>query len=583
MLQLKVNGEFIDLGSRPVISIDEESPIFDNASIQGGYSFPFNLPITNRNRRIFQFPERIEKSGPMVIDQDFELFHSGLIRASGIITITGTDILYQAYLVVNSGDFAGKIKDKKLNEVDFGGSRAWVNQVEFTQEDNFTLFPIYNPEYLTGLAGYNWPLNEFKLNHYTGGLFVVTGTFAISPYPFISYVVKQIMNQYGFRILENVLVTDPELKKVVLYSSFDATKIETTYTPTLVQVGTDPFTNEPIEELVDVATTSRAMDTFDLAESMPDVLISDFILWLRNRFNIAFIFDKFNNVRIIRRDKFVSQNASIDITEKASGSPGVNSIELPSGFKLSWDHDDNDQRFDSPTWRAIDDNLEYYRGSVASAADLAAISEPGLNDIYYIIDQDFFMQYTYLESVEGGDPGYSWIPWSFGFQNYLDGDFEEEIHTGFSSLSMINFKRTVGAGVTIRAPYTIQPSNGIERAEYQPFSPRTLLYHGLQKDSDGNDIPLGSSDNFDIDGNLIPGANLTMKWEGEFGVYQKLWMDYLTWWMKRKQVNIFIDDPSSLEFNKKYTVDRIQYLLKKKTTTLSLHTIGVTECEFYPV
>lgn len=584
MLQLKVNGEYIDLNSGTVISINEESPIFEKGDIQGGYSFPLSIPKTEINRRVFQFPDRVENADPTTIDQDFELYHSGLIRAAGLISITETDTRYQAFLSIGSGDFATKIAGIKLNEVDFGGDRPWVNKVEFTRADDFTLFPIYNPLFLTGLSGYNWPVNGFKLNHYTAGLFVVTGTFAISPYPFISYMVNQIFEQFGFSVEENILATDDELKKAVLYSAFDATKIEVTTEPKLVQVGIDPFTNEPIEEFIEVASTSRTMDTINLADSMPDILISDFLKWLRNRFNLAYVFDKFNNVRIISREQLILKSSAIDITDQAESGSKTNSILPPDGFKLSWDHDEADEAFAEDEFQKIEENLEFFKGSVETTADLSALT-PDLNDIYYIREIDFYNQYAYTADIGDGTPGYTWQPWSIDFQNYITGSGEEEFNTGISTLRMINFKRIIGANIfpVIRCPFTEQPSNGIERPEYEPFSPRILLYQGLQKDEDNNDIPMGSSSNFDVDGNQIAGANLTMRWEGEFGVYEKLYKNYLTWWMMRKQVDWIITDPSLLEFAEKYAIDRSQFLVKNRSTVYSIHSIEPTECEFYLV
>jgi len=94
---------------------------------------------------------------------------------------------------------------------------------------------------------------------------------------------------------------------------------------------------------------------------------------------------------------------------------------------------------------------------------------------------------------------------------------------------------------------------------------------------------MGSSDNLDIDGNLIPGANLTLKNEGEHGIFNQLWREYLTWWMQRKQVNWMIKNPSLLDFAAKYAINHNHYLLKKKITEFTLREITPGECEFFLV
>ena len=94
---------------------------------------------------------------------------------------------------------------------------------------------------------------------------------------------------------------------------------------------------------------------------------------------------------------------------------------------------------------------------------------------------------------------------------------------------------------------------------------------------------MGSNDNLDRSGNQIAGRTLTLKWEGEQGVYNQLWKDYLKWWMNRKQVNWSIKDPSTIDFTTKYAIDRNHYLLKNRPIHFTLHEIVPGECEFYLV
>jgi hypothetical protein len=94
---------------------------------------------------------------------------------------------------------------------------------------------------------------------------------------------------------------------------------------------------------------------------------------------------------------------------------------------------------------------------------------------------------------------------------------------------------------------------------------------------------MGSSDNLDRIGTQLTGKNLCLKWEGEFGLYEQLWKNYLTWWMARKQVTWYIKDPSDLSFTKKYAIQGNHYLLKKRTVNLTQRGVEPGECEFYLV
>lgn len=583
MLQLKVNGEWVDLGANPVITLDEESPVFEKTSIPGGYSFPFTLPATSRNRRIFGFPERIEKRAAMAVSLDFELFHSGKLRLSGTITVSEADTEYRANLVSGSGNLASQISGKKLKDLTYGGVRSWVNKAEFTEDDDYAVFPVYNPDFLSGLSGYNWAANDYRLNSYDPSTeqWDDTGTFAISPFPFLSYVLKRIFNSHGFAIKEDIVSADPELRKLVLYTNYDASVLTTTTRQVWVQIGIDPINREPIEELVDVVETERTMDTFNLVDCMPDVTIADFLIWLRNRLNLAFLIDHDNNVRIIRRDQLIETTAFTDITAKAAGDPRVVSVDQKDGFILEWIHDENDANFAEEVFRNIEDYPGQFKGSVANSGELVALT-PEINDIYYVETLDEYYQFMYVEDVGDGSPGYMWQRWSINFQNYTSGEKEEEFSSEISTTRMINFQRVITGG-TIRCPWVLQPSNGKERTEYQPFSVRLLLYQGRQPDSNSDMVPMGSSDNLDLEGNRISGANLSLHWNGTYGVYNQLWKNYLTWWMTRRQVNYKITDPSTLEFNRKYAIDGKHYLLKKRTVTFTLRSVAVGECEFYLV
>ncbi len=92
---------------------------------------------------------------------------------------------------------------------------------------------------------------------------------------------------------------------------------------------------------------------------------------------------------------------------------------------------------------------------------------------------------------------------------------------------------------------------------------------------------MGTNDNRNRDGNILPGKSLTLLWEGEFGVYNQLWKNYLTWWTKRRQLNQIVKDPTKLNFSGKYTIDGVDVILKKRTVIFSMDQVLPSECEFF--
>lgn len=581
MLQLKVNGEWVDLGANPVITLDEESPVFEKTSIPGGYSFPFTLPATSRNRRIFGFPERIEKRAAMAVSLDFELYHSGKLRLSGTITVSEADTEYRANLVVSSGDFASKIGEHKLSDVDLGGERSWAWIDEYTYpESDFGLFPVYNPKFMDETEFVNtWIGNNYRLNSYQDGDWFknTATTMAVSPFPFLGYVLKRIFSTYGFSIRMNIFETDPDLASLVIYSTRDIAQV--VKTTSQKEITFYDALGRQITKTITVTEISRVLDKFDLADSMPEMTIKSFIKSLRNLFNVAFVFDKYNRVDIISRQDLVLSTNIIDITKKVSGDPKVIAITPPSGYQLKWAHDENDTLF-SEKVKDITQHLDNLKDSVADYDELMAI-DPDLNEIRYVEEWDLYMQYA-VEIDEEDNATYEWKIFSHGFQDYFSGEMEEQFSSDLSTL-MMGIREVYSGGPATKLPWAEQKSNAVIRPEKIPFTARLLFYRGMIYQGDDNLYPMGSSDNISFYGNKIAGANLTMKWEGEYGRYNQLWKNYLTWWMTRRQVNYKITDPSTLEFNRKYAIDGKHYLLKKRTVTFTLRSVAVGECEFYLV
>ena len=582
MFQLLINGEAVDLSPDSSITIDEESPIFEKDTIPGGYSFPFNLPITPRNRRILGFPERIEKAGVMSTEKPYQLFYDGILRSSGTIIITEASDNYKANLMVGSGDLASKIKDKKLKDLDLGGVRTWVWKTEYKYpDDDFALFPVHNTIFLQdNIYGDSYIANNYRLNAYADGAFYQDPEeiFAISPYPFLAYIIRRIMGQYGFQIKTNVLESNKDFRDLVIYHNYDITEtVETTETEE-VFMGKDEFGNELYGTMVKY-TVGRTVTTFDLIKCLPDMLISDFLISIRNLLNIAFVFDSQDHVSIIQRQDYLLKLADKDITNEAVGIPKLQAIAPVSGFKLSWNHDENDTIF-KDGFKKIDDVLDLVKDPVLDFTVLAGIT-PTLNEIRFVQIMDAYFQYAQI----GDTNQFQWAKFSFGFQNYLSGLMQEVFETKFSTLIMETWQRLTG-GPSIRLPHTEQLCNSITRAVYQPFSPRLLFYRGMQLDSNGDPFPMGSNDNMDSAGNLLTGKYLCLKWEGNYGfsgLYQVLWRGYLNWWVGRKWIYWTIKDPSTLSFAEKYAIDGKQYLLKKRTINFTQEGITPGECEFYLV
>jgi len=584
MLELIVNGEALDLNPDASITIDEESPVFEKDSIPGGYSLPFTFRISPKNRRILDFPERIEKNGSMSTERSFQLFHSGILRATGTLTVTDAGTEYKAYLKVATGDLTSQIKDLKLKDVDLGGERTWEWKSEYKHpDDDFCLAPMWNTTFFKDAEWETlFASSGYKINAYASGAYLHnTGeVFAICPFPFLSYVLRQIFSTYGFRITENVLLTDPDFRDLVLYSTRDIqsgtlTFSTETYTAGRGRRGTTNITSE-------VATIDRTLTTFNLQNSIPDMLISDFLKSIRNLLNLAYVI-RGDEVRIIKRKDLVRKPTAIDITDQVIGSPEVLSVDT-NGAKLEWTVDDTDENWGEDYFKKIEDYLEFVKDPLDTLDDLETLT-PEVNEIRYIKSEDLYYRFVNFE-YETGLFRYQWVSWSYNFQNEIIGNgkdvFSSLIAPIYDAYSFLWGQ--AGVDGYKRVPWAEQPGRFNEELTPAAFTLRLLFYRGMVQDSLGDEYPFCIHDNLDRAGtSVLPGKNLTLAFQGDYGIYEQLWKDYLIWWLTRKQVNWTIKDPSILKFNEKYAIDGKHYLLKKRAVNLGANLIEPGECEFYAI
>lgn len=585
MIQLFIRNEPVDLNEDSLINITEESPVFEKDNIPGGFSFPFELPASPRNNRIFSHPGRIQSSVQGGLNMPFQLYLNGRLMATGTATIQkATSLSYSAFLQVGTGDFAGKISGKKLSDVDFGGERTWEFKPEYTfPEDDFALFPIYNKNFMDGTQFKDaWKTNLYRMNSYEDGNWFnsADSVMAISPFPYLGYVVNRVFNHFGFVLKENILTTDPDLKQLVIYNNHDSANLVSVTRPVTKTIYGRQSDGSwgLIQRTLLVTTISREFHTWNLKDFLPDILIKDFILAIRTLFNLAITIDNQGFASIIRRKDLVTSGKAVPLNAKAMGLPLITISGNTAGVKLHWEHEENDLLF-SEGFKDIYEDPKLLRAPVDSIDELTLISAT-INEIRLVTSYGLYYQYA-GEEVEGVTE-YSWKVFSNDFQDFMMGDQPEEYSALASTLPMVHFQRSIG-GPIIRCPQAAQLSSSIIRSTSLPCSLRFLFYRGMVEDSFGSLYPYGSSDAFDPEGELLTDASLSLKWQGETGLYNQLWKDYLTWWKKRKVVTWMITDPSLLDFFTLYEIDNNHYVLRSRNISLQYEGVQAGECEFYLV
>lgn len=85
MIQINVNGEAVDLPAGFSMEIEESSPIFNE---RGSQSVPATVPATRRNRRLLDFPDRLDTDRDPNLPERVAVISDGPYYRRGLVNVT---------------------------------------------------------------------------------------------------------------------------------------------------------------------------------------------------------------------------------------------------------------------------------------------------------------------------------------------------------------------------------------------------------------------------------------------------------------------------------------------------------------
>lgn len=404
--------------------------------------------------------------------------------------------------------------------------------------DDYAVFPIENPRLLDNLEDDTYQIDHVSikeiyskyfpvLNYYRDDNFpmVMLGESEgesfiafnlLNPFPYLAYVIKRIAETFGITISNNVF-EDNDLRQLVIFNLFAENSFITS-------------------ELI------QPRPGFDLADHVPDVLISSYFINLCRLLGIAYDYKSFGKTLRLKYLKDIA--ADQDYKEF----PGmiISNPELKAsaykGYRLKQEVDGDDYI------REYFKSLEglNYKGTVTIVNELSGIANPEINDCYFVTTRKEYWIYNY-------DPDLAILNWIFHSKDFfpeveeIDEDIPGEILEITSEINAImlngwdlldhNINRPEGRNWLI--PVTHQPGNFDGLPDYfkADFTKSLLFYHGLRADSQLNLYPLGTCDRYDYAGNPIvyeavaPSEgytqDLTLRWDGEHGLYEKRYKGWI--------------------------------------------------------
>ncbi len=250
------------------------------------------MPITDRNLRLTGYAglihTRVDSAGI-----DAALFDNGLQVAVGKLKFEkpthnlnrAKDGSVSCYFLGGVASFFQDVKDIKLRSVDVGGDRTfpWTNYNRtggngFWQHIHavidapaasydYAFFPVKNEAWDGEWA--NTDVMNFM--QYSGGnaIFVKETTDeryanVIVPFPYLTYVLEKAVAHAGWKIEGNILA-DPDFRKITMLN--------------FKSINWGYMRRQ--DKLLGISPTPYSNITFNLQDHLPDITLSQFLIWLK--------------------------------------------------------------------------------------------------------------------------------------------------------------------------------------------------------------------------------------------------------------------------------------------------------------
>lgn len=588
MLRISTSEGYLKLKPNIEIPITLTSPLFND---RGSFSLPFSIPI-KPNRVSLGSPEDVNEKLPVDKLVDVTIEHSGLNEKGTLQVVDIKNGLAEVTLTTREGAFWEWAKSTKMRDIETLDNREidFVNEREnyfnnIWPDVEMAFFPIavnlislenYVPEggEDNGWASRKLCISDYILTNNPGDLFRddyadfegggdVSGY--ITGFLYINEVIQWIANTYGLRVNTNYLASTTELKSAVVLNN--AT-----------------FSN----------MLTSSYQSVNYPYLLPDVNVIDFIDALEKKFGCRFFIDPAKREINIKSIKdILTETDHPELNGKLTLTKPFDSY----GFKIS------SGRVDSP-YITINENYinnlffiydtEYESridGKIyATAASPDYETYPNKN-VFCIASQCFFQ----LEWVENGaNYDYTATAIHSSYYDLSNNDTleQKEISCNGKLVPMIpvtcrqfyNYPDNDYFDITLTVPHFEKWDSLMEllTGEETETPISFAFYRGRIKHVDfpeelfgitDFDLPIGTSDIYDDEGNVITGATLAMRIDGDNGIYETFYKELEQFYLKSgKEVsvtNVKPIDIAGIDMSKVYSVNGVNILFNEIKITLT--------------
>lgn len=463
MLQIYVYGKeegWLEVDANSILNIEGFSDLFDEEFNNAKFSLPYELQLTDNNRRKLGFAERLnnttivenywkvdvyEDGWPILIGTKMSMLQrqTNWNYTKGKISVTITGV---------KGLFGSIVANKKLTDLVLGGPIKWGVQESrdwatdhlhglYPQYDYFLFAPIAIENYFdTSAKDYD---NEFLVRDtvndsiltYTGGTYKVvfgrenpsvpytvipSGTSMHEDYrtiPFfkLKYVLKKCFEEFGFTITGD-FIDDADFDKICLFNNYALEKYQ-------------------------MSTLTDYNNIIIPSNHVPDIKIVDFLSAIFMALNIYPVFDGSSNVKLTFRVTKLQTINAIDITDKIIDdlevTPQSSSDNSNNGFTIGYNWENDDYYSDRVKEKTIVDGITYIGekeliGTVTRLNDLSTFSyirTLTTNDCVFVHDQNM-----YYSVADATVTPILWDCYAENIGNFKYGEGSKTIDIGLSTL-----------------------------------------------------------------------------------------------------------------------------------------------------
>lgn len=492
----------------------------------GSQTAPGTLPYTAHNLKLLDYPQRYDRT------KKYSLKRNVLLR-QGTFQKQAT----QAVLKANEKDkivttfyfdeaiFYEKIKDVQLSAVNYGEPRKQsvrelfnlCSDVMFNKKtDDFHLFPVVADFDGKTVTSGIW-LNKIKIDPNTkvaelwdqsseqveidGTKVDVPFGFGVTPFLKVAFIVKKIIEHFGYSVGESVFESNISFKQLVL-----------------------------VNNVADAIVGG----TLDYTQLLPTCNVSDFILALQKKFGIIFLCDDVRKtISTLLIDDVLSLTPDMDLTSFAAEVPQVEwhdneQLKISAGTSI---------RSAAPPCELEADLIAKY-GEITFLKNDYGIQTNG--KLYYVAPENTIYRRYYPEGVIGASlqrfsPYFNY--YSSKSKTMVEYESEDEQLPMFR----LRIKATTSTGdnvynfyYTPTIPEVVFLNSTLVKNEDSVDNTKTTTdikmmfafkVPNLQKEKNsGTLISMGTTTKYDYDGEVW--GDWSLKISGNDGLYEKFWKRY---------------------------------------------------------